>query len=66
MKINFTFLNECITFFLAGVYGVYAQTSVMSSLARFCLGCSSSGAYIINFLENNKMMVSKTQEKDAV
>lgn len=44
-----------------------AQTSVISSLVRFCLGCSSSGAYVISFLENNhEVMVNKNKVKGAV
>lgn len=43
------------------------QTSVISSLVRFCLGCSSSGAYIISFLENNnEVMVNKNNLNDVV
>lgn len=43
------------------------QTSVISSLARFCLGCSSSGAYINSFLENkSETMVNKNKAKDVV
>lgn len=36
-----------------------AQTSVISSLVRFCLGCSIIGAYIISFLKNKNEVTAK-------
>lgn len=74
MEINFTkcskhyhTLLNVLDFPTGCVYDRGVQTSVISSLVRFCLGCSSSGAYIISFLENNnEMLVNKNKVKDDV
>lgn len=64
MQSTLSLLCVCV---LEGVCYDYAQTSVISSLVRFCLGCSSSGAYINSFLEkNNEVRVNKIKVKDVV
>lgn len=59
--VNILHLHICF------VYSYSAQTSVISSLSRFCLGCSSGGAYINSFLETkHEVTVNKFHVKDVV
>lgn len=63
---NCSFLFIIIIVIIIIILYDYAETSVISSLVRFCLGCSSSGAYIITFLEvtaNTCIYIKKTDIK---
>lgn len=67
IKSIFNIVVNILHFHICFVYSHSAHTSVISSLSRFCLGCSSGGAYINSFLETkHEVTVNKFHVKDVV